>query len=100
MLTQILNEINTSSEPVSLTALSHKLGIERSALEGMLDYWVRKGRLRDDDAEAEKHNIVCQTGACGSSCAGPAHCVYVAKIPRTYSLRIQTKDENIFFKEK
>ena len=86
MLNQVLQEIANAKEPLSLTALGNKLDIERGALEGMLAHWVRKGKLRDDDAE---ETSVCHTGgvgSCGSTCAGADACPFVAKMPKTYSL--------------
>jgi hypothetical protein len=32
---------------LSLTQLSRRLGIEPGALEGMLQFWVKKGKLRE-----------------------------------------------------
>jgi hypothetical protein len=89
MLNQILQEIKTSKGPMSLPALSHKLGIERGALEGMLMYWVRKGRLKEDNTQA---SVVCKSGSCGSSCTGIENCPFIAQMPKSYSLR--SKDKN------
>jgi len=92
MLNQVLQAITHAREPISLTALSYKLGIEPGALEGMLAHWVRKGKLRDDDAEAAS---ACQpggAGSCGSTCTGIATCSFVAKMPRSYSLPARAKD--------
>ncbi len=88
MLSQILHEITSAREPVSLSVLSHKLGIERSALEGMLAYWVRKGRLRNDDKPVEAADAACTSGSCGSFCPSVSGCPFIAKMPRTYSVVI------------
>jgi len=68
-----------------LNDLGRKLGVEQSALEGMIDYWVRKGRLQDDEAV---NAAICNSGACSSgvSCPGPQGCPFVVKMPRTFSL--------------
>jgi hypothetical protein len=54
MLQAILAEFKHSQNILSLTSLSQKLGVEPSALEGMLCTLVRKGRIieltHDDDA--------------------------------------------------
>ncbi len=95
MLTQVLHEIITAREPLSLTRLSAKLGVEPSALEGMLAFWVRKGRLRDDDAEEA---LTCQTGSaggCGHTCTGPETCAFVAKTPKRYSLPTQREKDAV-----
>ncbi len=85
MLNQILQEITQAGEPLSLTVLSSRLGIERGALEGMLDYWVRKGRLKDDDAHSDTTDG--QGGRCGPTCGSAGSCSFVAKMPKSYSLR-------------
>jgi len=89
MLNQILQEIKTSKGPMSLPALSHKLGIERGALEGMLMYWVRKGRLKEDNSQASD---VCKSGYCGSSCTRTENCPFITQMPKSYSLH--SKDKN------
>ncbi len=47
MLYQILEILEQAEQPLSLAELSQRLQIEPSALEGMIAFWVRKGRLRD-----------------------------------------------------
>jgi len=92
MLKQVLSEIENSTEPISLTRLSRKLNIEPGALEGMLAHWVRKGKLRDDDAEEAS---TCQpggVGSCGSTCTGTETCSFVARMPKSYSLHVKAKD--------
>ena len=63
-----------------MAELSQRLGIERSALEAMIEYWVRKGRLFEDEGTA------CSPagGHCGGSCTGAAECAFVAKMPRSW----------------
>jgi DNA-binding IclR family transcriptional regulator len=65
MLSQIIKEFRDSGGAVNLNELSRRLGVERSALDGMLETLVRKGRLRE----------ACTTGSsgcyhCGGSCHG------------------------------
>ncbi len=84
MLKQVLHEIETINAPITLQALSHRLKIEPSALQGIIDFWVRKGRLRDDDAVDE----CAPDGGCGPSCGGATSCAFIVDIPRSYSLRL------------
>lgn len=79
MLHQVLHALETAQGPVRLDELSRALGIEPSALEGMIAYWVRKGRLKDASAAA------CSNG-CGGACGGTASCAFVTKMPRTITL--------------
>ncbi len=82
MLQQVLREFEHAREPLNLRDLAHKLGVERSALEGMIDYWIRKGRLKDDSAQT-----VCSSCGSGSACGSePQGCPFVGKMPRTISL--------------
>jgi hypothetical protein len=46
MLARILAAIDARGRPVCLSELSRELGIAESALEGMLDTLVARGRLR------------------------------------------------------
>lgn len=63
MLQQVLQALEEAEGPVSLDALSRQLGIERGALDGMIAFWVRKGRLRDSSLECGS------AGGPGCSCA-------------------------------
>ena len=46
MLSRVLNELRRSTEPIGSGDLARRLGIERSALEGMLEQLVNQGKLR------------------------------------------------------
>ncbi len=85
MLNQILTEIQQASGPITINELSRRMGIDSSALQGMIDFWVRKGRLRDDDALVEDE-AACDTDACGDNCFGLSACPFTAKMPRSYSI--------------
>jgi hypothetical protein len=89
MLRQVLRELESAKSAVNLNELSCKLDIERSALEGMIAYLVRKGKLQDDDQALAAAMGVCSSGSCGGSCPGPQGCPYVVKMPRTFSLTSQ-----------
>ncbi len=79
MLHQVLQAFETATGPVSLDELSRELGIERGALEGMIAFWVRKGRLQDSAG------TVC-SGSCGSCGAAPGGCTFNQSAPRTITL--------------
>jgi hypothetical protein len=86
MLRQVLREIEQAQGTVNLNELAHRLDVEPSALEGMIAFWVRKGRLRDDDQAAVAALQTCASGSCATSCPGPQGCPLVVKLPRTFSL--------------
>ena len=81
MLQQVLTAIETAHEPISLAELSRKLNIEAGALEGMIQFWIRKGQIQSD--------ATVQDG-CGPSCCKTSDCSFVTKMPKTYSLATQT----------
>ena len=84
MLKQVLLTIESTNGPVHVAELSQRLGIERGALEGMIDYWVHKGRLLDDD-----DGMACAptNGHCGPTCTGSTNCAFVARMPKSYSVK-------------
>jgi len=85
MLKQVLYEIESAQGPVNLDALGRKLNIDRSALDGMIQFWVRKGRLQIQDQPQAETAAVCG-GACRINCAGPQSCPFVMHLPLTYYL--------------
>jgi hypothetical protein len=51
MLRAILSAVRAAGRPLCLADLSHELGIDEPALEGMLETLVARGRLRKIDFE-------------------------------------------------
>jgi DNA-binding HxlR family transcriptional regulator len=47
MLSRIIEELEKAGGPLNLDELSRRLGVQRSALDGMIETLVRKGRLRE-----------------------------------------------------
>lgn len=84
MLHQVLQAIEEAQGPLNLADMARTLGVDQSALEGMIAYWVRKGRLEDTQAQ-ESCRCSCSTSSCGSSTEVGA-CAFVGKMPRTYVL--------------
>lgn len=85
MLRELLNLLETAGGPVSLPELSRRLDLDAGVLAGMLDYWVRKGRLIVDDRSAAA--CACSTAGCGcGTCAGSAGCPFIARLPKSYRL--------------
>ena len=85
MLYQVLEEIEQAQGPVLIKDLGRKLQIDPGVLMGMIEFWVRKGRLRDDDAALEK-NLTCAPNGCGDHCFGAGGCAFTVKMPKTYSI--------------
>lgn len=81
MLYQILNEYKKSGGAVSLDVLSRKLGVEKSALEGMLQTLVRQGKLREITVSS------ASCGGChGGSCGGCGSHKILANMGKFYEL--------------
>jgi hypothetical protein len=85
MLREVLRLIETACGPITLAELSRQLGIDPGALEGMLEFWARKGRLVVDGGSAAACSGSCMAGAshCGG-CSGAAGCPFMARLPRSY----------------
>ena len=87
MLHAILHEIETAPGPITLRELSRKLAVQPRALEGMIQFWVQKGRLAVEDAPGGVAEIsVCGGKTCFRSCPGPARCPLVTTPPTSYTL--------------
>ena len=70
MLTEILKEFKEADGPLDMKALSQRLGVEQSALEGMVETLVRQGKLKEVGPEDCAH---CDKSAsCAHSLKGGA----------------------------
>lgn len=65
MLARIINEFKQADGLLDLNEMSRRLGVERGALEGMLQLLVRQGKLREIGASIE----TCAQCAGRLSCA-------------------------------
>ncbi|HQY90066.1 MAG: FeoC-like transcriptional regulator [Caldilinea sp.] len=86
MLWKILHEIEAAQGPLDLNELSRRLDVDRSVLDGMIQFWVRKGRLVDDASVAGQATTVCASHTCGRNCPSSPACPFTMKLPRTISL--------------
>jgi hypothetical protein len=75
-LREVLNHFSARSIPLSLSQLASEMQIEPGVLDGMIDYWVRKGRLRE----------VNGTGQSCHSCGIQGACPFIISLPRYYEL--------------
>lgn len=86
MLSLVLREMQRSKEPISITALSEKMNIDRSALEGMLDYLSHKGRVIKECSQDEELAKITMCMSCGKNCPGSVQCPFAIKMPKKYSV--------------
>jgi hypothetical protein len=92
MLQQVLRELETAQGPVNLSQLARKLKVDPGALEGMVQFWVRKGRLKNLAAADETAPLPSCSG-CTGSCPGPAVCPFIVALPRSYALTAPRQTE-------
>lgn len=86
VLDRLLAQLREAGGPVSFDELSSRLGVERSAVEPMLDLLVRK-RLLTEWNQAD-HRVACSNGACGTACSGIRGCPFMEfGLPRTLEIR-------------
>ncbi|MEW6578652.1 MAG: FeoC-like transcriptional regulator [Chloroflexota bacterium] len=80
-LRQVLQTFEEARAPRTLSQLARELDIPPGMLEGMIDHWVRKGKLRETGSSP-----ACTT--CGQS----ASCPFIAKMPRSFELVTDDED--------
>lgn len=85
MLQQVLREIEHARGPLSLGDLAHKLAIDRGTLDGLLTFWVRKGRIVVSDIDGQ----TCATGGGCGGCDSATGCPFAGKAPRTFALVLE-----------
>jgi hypothetical protein len=95
MLCELLQLIETARGPITVAELSRRLSVGPGALEGMLEFWARKGRLVVEGGTAAACSGSCMAGAshCGG-CSGAAGCPFMARLPRSYVMA-QPADSSI-----
>lgn len=86
MINLVLKEIESAQGAINLNDLSRSLGVDRTALEGMIQLLIRKGRLVDEDVPPTGSDGSCSMDNCGTSCYGPGECTFIAKMPKSYSM--------------
>jgi len=84
MYSQVMRELQAAQGTLRLEDLAARVNAEPSALKGMLEFWVRKGRMRTGDGDAM--DAAACAGACGQACPGATECMFVARMPAMYSV--------------
>ena len=86
VLDSLLSELRAVRGPIRSADLAERVGVSESALSGMIDVLVSKGRLSPAGALGDGEAVACSGGACGSSCVGLDQCAFMANVPATYTL--------------
>lgn len=75
-LREVLAIFTNQTGPVSVNQMARDMAIEPALLRDMIDYWVRKGKLRE---------VTGSSTAC-TTCGGKTGCPFVVSLPRYYEL--------------
>ena len=83
-LGQILKFFEDSRNAVTLNSIARELDLTPARVESMIEYWVRKGRIRLAEDVKE----------CGS-CGIQGNCPFAIDLPRIYDLVIDSDDGSL-----
>jgi hypothetical protein len=87
MLFELLRLIESASGPVTLSDLQRTLVVDAATLDGMIQFWVRKGRLHVNGRSEAVCGSECATAGCScGSCSGAEGCPFIARLPIAYEL--------------
>jgi hypothetical protein len=87
VLQRVLDEVERCGGAISVGQISERLGMDRSATEGILDELVRMGRLEREDEAASCPRVEPSGGsACGQGCARADGCPLIVRLPPTLSV--------------
>lgn len=75
-LREVLARFTNQNGPLSVNQMAREMAIEPGLLRDMIDYWVRKGKLRE---------VVGSSTAC-VSCGGKTGCPFIVAMPHYYEL--------------
>ena len=80
MLNKVLQEIQAAQGTIRLNEMAARIGVDASALEGMIAFWVSKGKLKPVSMETD---VSC-AAPCAGECPGVAQCPFVSTMPRMW----------------
>jgi hypothetical protein len=75
-LREVLRAFETARGPLSLNDIARDLDITPAMLDGMITYWVRKGKIRP----------AVSAPACTSCASAKSCCTFSPNVPRSYLL--------------
>jgi DNA-binding IclR family transcriptional regulator len=85
VLDRVVAELGSAEGPISLSDLAERVGVARSALDGMLAVLVDKGQLIRSGSDPFLTGFACSGAACGTTCVGLGECPFVAEVGVTWS---------------
>lgn len=90
VLDKLLTELRTVRGPIRSADLAGRVGVSESALSGMIDVLVAKGRLSPAENPGAGEAVACSGSACGSACVGLDQCAFIANVPASYALIVDS----------
>lgn len=81
VLDRVVEELRSAGGPIRLHDLAVRVGVERSALDGMLGVLVEKGRLTSSETHPITEEFACTGTACGKTCVGLNECPWIMDVP-------------------
>jgi len=81
-LSRLLISIEESSGAISIPALAAALDLSPTRVENMVEFWVRKGRIRLSSPLTD----------CGS-CSSQGDCPFILEMPKTFELVCEGGDQ-------
>ena len=90
ILDRLLDEVSEARGPISTAELGRRLAVSPSALEGMVSVLARQGKLVRDASVADGDVLACSGSLCGATCVGLDDCAFIASVPTTHRLVIQS----------
>jgi DNA-binding Lrp family transcriptional regulator len=80
VLDRVVAEMGSAQGPIPLSEIAKRVGVSRSALDGMLGVLVDKGRLTSAGSDPIPTGFACTGAACGTTCVGLEDCPFVAEV--------------------
>jgi hypothetical protein len=90
ILDGVLAELRGAKGPIRSSDLALRMGISEGTLDGMVSVLVAKGKLVGSEPAPVEDVVACSGVACGTSCVGLEKCPFIAGVPDTFTLVIES----------
>jgi hypothetical protein len=90
VLDSLLTELRAARGPIRSAELAERIGVSESALSGMVGVLVSKGRLSAAENPGVGEAVACSGSACGTACVGLDRCAFIANVPASYTLIVDS----------
>ena len=90
ILDSVLTELRGAKGPIRSSDLALRMGISEETLDGMVSVLVVKRKLVGREPAPVEDVVACSGVACGTSCVGLELCPFIADVPDTYTLVIES----------